>query len=518
MSSVPPLTPNKEHGRNIQESIAALRSILMIDTPTKALLSASHPSVSSQQAEYQHHQSQLKALSSKAAALEAKVKQAEENAKALESSYQALTKQNKELSRQLELVSSARNTVEEKLDKTTATLKSERAAASRNLSLWKPELERLRRNYDSTSAKSKDLEGRCKSAEVKARQAETRLHEIEREFEKTKAQLTTNQSRQVALQPRLDKAEKQKSQAETDLAKAKAELDMLKSRHLKSLQSMLDSHLQVKNKLKAMEESKKALEMESAKADAERKEAAKAKENAERELANALENYNRMEAQVRDRETNQPTNNQQQQNTAASSDASKSQLEQALANSEELVASKEKKIAALQAQLEVATMQQEETKEDLSTTLPAHQSESTSTEEPASLEDLGSFLRENAYDMNAEMTEQLSKIFRSLQNDLRQAVAGREKAKAQLHAVVSRGQQHAEELATTRETVRNLTSELDDTRAKVSRLREAHPDDYEDYDSGMITSGDDDDDDDGNKHLRKASKRQKQGIQDDIEI
>lgn len=292
MNATPPPTRdpnNTQHAGNIKDSIAALRSILMIDTPTKAMLAGQHPSVDLQRArhEEQKQQEEIAELRTKASDLKLQVQRvaneaAQENRmrKSLETTYEAMAKHKEELSVQLELVTKARQTVEEKLDATTATLQKERTAMAKERELWKPELERLQRSQKGLESRVDQLQRRCQTAETKAQQFESRVKILEKDLADTQNQLMTHKASLAGMQPRLDRSEKLRCQAEKDLQNAQAELATLKRRHGKSLDSLLKINQGIKADLKVAiaekvvaEEKYQALQSDMAKAMASQKEA-----------------------------------------------------------------------------------------------------------------------------------------------------------------------------------------------------------------------------------------------------
>jgi chromosome segregation ATPase len=143
-------TPTKD----IKESIAALRSILMIDTPTNTLLSGKHPTVAAQQSLHdpsRQHWEELAKLRNKTVELKTKFHAATTEAehetrqrKTLQTTYDALSKQRKELSAQLDIVAKSRDIAEEKLATMRKSMNEERAAIAHERVQWRPQLEKLR--------------------------------------------------------------------------------------------------------------------------------------------------------------------------------------------------------------------------------------------------------------------------------------------------------------------------------------------------------------------------------------
>lgn len=264
----PSLTPGKSG--DIKDSIAALRSILMIDTPTKSLLSGQHPSVAAQQSRYDERKVQwdeLARLRDNASELKHRVQEATAEAanetrkrKTLESTYDALAKHKKELSVQLELVTKSREAAEEKIEQMRTTLNNERAAMAKERVEWKPEMDRLSREKNKFEREAKELRVRCQSAEQKVQELGNRVRHLEKELADTKTALETNLSSQASLQPRVDQSETARRKAEQTLAQVQTELDTIKHRHQKSLGSMLEIQQKLKKKLADAEQDKKAAE------------------------------------------------------------------------------------------------------------------------------------------------------------------------------------------------------------------------------------------------------------------
>ena len=263
----PPTTPGGQKDKSIKESIAALRSILMIDTPTKSLLSDEAPSVAAQQSRYDARKEQweeIAKLRSTTSELKHRVQEVTNEAsletrkrKTLQTTYDALAKHKKELSVQLELVTKSREAAEEKLDSMRKTLGEERLAMAKERVQWRPEMDRLSREKTKFESKSKELEAQCVSAEQKVQELGQRVNRLEKELSDTKAKLQEKQASQTALQPRVEQSEKARRKAEETLAKVQNELDTIKGRHHKSLTSLLDMQQKIKEDLKQAQEGKK---------------------------------------------------------------------------------------------------------------------------------------------------------------------------------------------------------------------------------------------------------------------
>lgn len=240
----------------------------MIDTPTKTLLSATHPTVAAQKS---HHDTSRKQwdevakLRSRASELKTKVQavtsQAEQETrqrKTLQTTYDALTKHRRELSVQLQLVTKSREIAEEKLAAMRKTLNDERAAMVHERVQWRPQLENLKRENEKLESNVKGLEARYTSSTSKVRQLEATIVQIKNSLAKTTADLQSSrdlQTKQVADRDLAGAAEKK-------LASLQEELDIIKRRHKKSLESMLQIQQNLKKQLQQAQLEKTTAEHE----------------------------------------------------------------------------------------------------------------------------------------------------------------------------------------------------------------------------------------------------------------
>ena len=149
-------------------SIAALRQILMLDTPTRDILNDKHNAL--QEARYQEQQryaaemkgqlDQIKELKKRVKDLQKECETERSMRKTLETTYEALSNHKKELTVQLELVSKARQRLEEKLDASLSgannvdgdAMEVEGGGSSTE------ELKTIRQQRDQAVKKSEDLE------------------------------------------------------------------------------------------------------------------------------------------------------------------------------------------------------------------------------------------------------------------------------------------------------------------------------------------------------------------------
>jgi chromosome segregation ATPase len=298
MSSAAPL-PSTPGGQtqgdggngNIKDSIAALRSILMIDTPTKSLLSSTdNPSIAAQQSRYDARKQQweeIASLRNTTSVLKHRVQEVTNEAsletrkrKTLQTAYDALAKHKKELSVQLELVTKSREASEEKLANMRKALGEERGAMAQERVAWRPEMDRLSRDKTKFENKCQELEARSVAADIKVQELQQKVNRLEKGLSDTKAQLEENQTVQTALLPRAEQSEKARRKAEESLAQVQTELNTIKGRHHKSLTSMLDMQQKSKQELKEAQEGKQIAEERHQQALQNLKEAKTAEKNA----------------------------------------------------------------------------------------------------------------------------------------------------------------------------------------------------------------------------------------------
>ena len=270
--------------KDIKDSIAALRSILMIDTPTKSLLSGMHPTVAAQQSRHDNTTRQtwdeLASLRSKTVELKTKVQAATTEAehetrqrKTLQATYDALAKQRKELSVQLELVTKSRDAAEEKLEAMRKSFNEERASMAHERLQWRPQLAKLKKDNDILESKQKELELQCSSSKTEVRELNAQVVRLQNTTAILEAELRSCQelnSKQTAEHNLAMTVEKR-------LASVQKELDTIKCRHQKSLGSMLQIHQNLKAQLQQALLEKKTIQDELVESIAAREKAEKAK-------------------------------------------------------------------------------------------------------------------------------------------------------------------------------------------------------------------------------------------------
>lgn len=263
MNPTTPVRQSHPEG-SIKDSIAALRSILMIDTPTKSLLS---PSVEAQQSRAQQLQQwdEVSKLRHATSELKHQIQEVAKEAaqevrkrKTLQTTYDALAKHKRELSLQLEIVNQSREATEEALGKVQKALQEERTTYFKERSLWKPEIDRLTRENKNWSEQSKTLESRCATLEETKQQLSAQIKTLETKLAEAQAKLNSWESSQAILQPALEQAEKARQTAEAQSARVQQELEVIKRRHQKSLASLLDIQQNLKSQLEQVRQEKLA--------------------------------------------------------------------------------------------------------------------------------------------------------------------------------------------------------------------------------------------------------------------
>lgn len=294
-SSLIPGSNTETPSKDIKESIAALRSILMIDTPTKSLLSSKHPTIAAQQSLYDDKRNmwdELANLRSKTSELRTKLQAATDKTeqetrkhKTLQDTYDALTKHRKELSLQLDSVTKSRELAEQKLDEMRKILNEERESMMSERVQWRPQLENLTAENEKMASRNKELELQRTAADLQIGQLEIRISEAETSLKTTQAELQQSQdllSKEVA---------KQNSATATreKLLSLQSEIAATKKRHQKSLGSMLQIQQTLKNQLQEAQSATQTAEGKIPELLADLKRLEKVKEGAESEKLKAAE-------------------------------------------------------------------------------------------------------------------------------------------------------------------------------------------------------------------------------------
>lgn len=186
-----------EEGGSIMGSIAALRNILMIDTPTKSILNRS-TSISLQQTRYlerQEYEEKIDALQTKLddmksdqKRLQEELKQEKSVNKSLQTTYDALLKHKKEVMVHLELLKNSRGKLEDDLTahiKNLRETKREAAEADENNN---KQIQSLTQEKSAALAKASDFESKYEASSKKASELEKNVASLKSEIEKLNQQ------------------------------------------------------------------------------------------------------------------------------------------------------------------------------------------------------------------------------------------------------------------------------------------------------------------------------------------
>ena len=216
----------------IMSSIKALKSVLMIDSPSQRLLSANKPSIAMQQSRYQErrtYEEQIEQLQTTVADLEGRLKASKEEAekessvrKTLETTYEALSKHKKELSVQLELVSKSRSSLEEKLETLSKKASEEKASFAQQRREWEPQVAILKEKNEEISKTSEEWEARCLSSQREVEELKSQVESLKTQMQESEArhQESSQQHAQAeeALKHRLEETEVAKSKSDQEVS------------------------------------------------------------------------------------------------------------------------------------------------------------------------------------------------------------------------------------------------------------------------------------------------------------
>jgi chromosome segregation ATPase len=166
-------TSTEEDSGGIFSSIAALKQILMLDSPTRDILNDKNNML--QQLRYEEQKrfesqmkeqnEQMEELKSRIGALKKESEKERSLRKTLETTYEALSEHKKELAVQLEMVSHSREVLEEKVAGVDSNLEAlEKSHASEKKAL-ETQLEEVSKEKDTALEKTGTLEARLLTAE-----------------------------------------------------------------------------------------------------------------------------------------------------------------------------------------------------------------------------------------------------------------------------------------------------------------------------------------------------------------
>ncbi|KAL3922088.1 MAG: hypothetical protein SGILL_002392 [Bacillariaceae sp.] len=137
-------TPTGDNNNgDIQKSIAALRSVLMLDTPARNILGGRLATPAHSNDHQENPSPLLHGESSSSSVLKKQLKDEIARRKTLETTYDSLTKLQKQQSEQLETIASSRKNVEKQLSEKELELKVEKEARSQDRMHWKPQIEMI---------------------------------------------------------------------------------------------------------------------------------------------------------------------------------------------------------------------------------------------------------------------------------------------------------------------------------------------------------------------------------------
>lgn len=189
-----------QKGESIMGSIAALRRILMIDTPTKSLLNQDNATtIVMNQRQYEERQKlerQMEELKKSLSTAQDKLKDANEGIeneralrKKLEVAYEALSQHRKELTSQLETLTDSRKVLDEELETTKQSLGDGQKQIETLKEEQAKELEKFNKKLDELTNEAADWRARFNSVSKVAVADGDKLKEAENEIKKLKEQI-----------------------------------------------------------------------------------------------------------------------------------------------------------------------------------------------------------------------------------------------------------------------------------------------------------------------------------------
>lgn len=285
---------SKDNDNNIMESLAALRSVLMLDTPTRHVLEKSvaqtqqqqQPSVASKPSNIADKSSTTTTTTPAAAVFQRKISELEaaqkdwqcrlerETArrKTLDTTYHALLGHRKELSVQLELVTKSREKAEEELARKVQELNRERALASATVAQerhddWKAaaKLDALQKDNDwlkeqlcGAEKRRTELDSIIASLKAEAQRLEEKVKSKEAQLGKANEE---HLQRQREAERKLQQNEEAKIEAERLVAAYKNDLDAAQQELARSAQLVV-AKADLEKKCQEAESAKAAAEQE----------------------------------------------------------------------------------------------------------------------------------------------------------------------------------------------------------------------------------------------------------------
>lgn len=241
----PTAISTEEEGGGIFSSIAALKQILMLDSPTRDILNDKNNML--QQLRYEDQKrcenemkeqsEQMEELKSRIDTLKKESEKERSLRKTLETTYEALSEHKKELAIQLEMISNSRDALEEKVAGADSILEALEKSYSSEKKALETKLEEVSKEKDAALEKTGTLEARLLTAkreadELKAAKAAA-MAELEantaRQEEIKQGLLDGHLASSEILKKQLEASEEARTKASTELATVKAELEALKA-------------------------------------------------------------------------------------------------------------------------------------------------------------------------------------------------------------------------------------------------------------------------------------------------
>jgi chromosome segregation ATPase len=169
----PTAISTEKEGGGIFSSIAALKQILMLDSPTRDILNDKNHMLEQLRYEEQKRaeskveaqNEQMEELKSRVDALKKESEKERFLRKTLETTYEALSEHKKQLTMQLEMISNSRDALEEKVAGADSILEALEKSYSSEKKALETKLEEVSKEKDAALEKTGNLEGRLLTAE-----------------------------------------------------------------------------------------------------------------------------------------------------------------------------------------------------------------------------------------------------------------------------------------------------------------------------------------------------------------
>jgi chromosome segregation ATPase len=196
MNSAPSKGGDAQEGEDgsIMGSIAALKNILMIDTPTKSILSRG-ANISLQQTRYEErrqYDDEIESLKTALGDLESKRERLTQEfekeksvRKTLETTYGALLKHKKELMVHMELLKNSRGKLEDELASNVISLRSTKRSMEESNKDWEKQVEALKGEKAAALDSASDFENKYKESRKKVQDLEETIAQLKTEIEQS---------------------------------------------------------------------------------------------------------------------------------------------------------------------------------------------------------------------------------------------------------------------------------------------------------------------------------------------